>query len=185
MIAVVSSQRAADKIGRVVGNAVAWILARLGRDGAPRRRRRASTASGTSVGEIVHRRGAARAHRVSVRPGAVDGRVHRGIAVHRRPRGRPAAERDHRRLRPGRRDHDHPDRAGRRGRSGAPLYRRPHVDRRGISGRPRSPRASSCSGSYVWFLPIPFAWILLKLARRGQPMLPTTTELRSYAASNT
>ena len=36
---------------------------------------------------------------------------------------------------------------------------------------------------YVWFLPIPIAWILLKLVRRGRPMLPTTGELRSYAAS--
>jgi uncharacterized membrane protein YbhN (UPF0104 family) len=36
---------------------------------------------------------------------------------------------------------------------------------------------------YVWFLPIPLAWILLKIARRGRPMLPTAVELRSYAAS--
>ena len=36
---------------------------------------------------------------------------------------------------------------------------------------------------YVWFLPIPIAWILLKLVRRGRPMLPTTGELRSYAAA--
>src|SRR4051812_8908226 len=38
---------------------------------------------------------------------------------------------------------------------------------------------------YVWFLPIPLAWILLKVVRRGRPMLPTTTELRSYAATTT
>ena len=37
---------------------------------------------------------------------------------------------------------------------------------------------------YVWFLPIPLAWILLKIARRGRPMLPTAGELRSYAASS-
>jgi uncharacterized membrane protein YbhN (UPF0104 family) len=36
---------------------------------------------------------------------------------------------------------------------------------------------------YVWFLPIPLAWILLKVVRRGRPMLPTAVELRSYAAS--
>jgi putative heme transporter len=36
---------------------------------------------------------------------------------------------------------------------------------------------------YVWFLPIPIAWILLKFVRRGRPMLPTTSELRSYAAT--
>jgi len=34
---------------------------------------------------------------------------------------------------------------------------------------------------YQWFLPIPIAWILLKLVRRGRPMLPTTVELRSMA----
>jgi uncharacterized protein (TIRG00374 family) len=36
---------------------------------------------------------------------------------------------------------------------------------------------------YVWFLPIPIAWILLKIVRRGRSMLPTTGELRAYAAS--
>jgi uncharacterized membrane protein YbhN (UPF0104 family) len=34
---------------------------------------------------------------------------------------------------------------------------------------------------YVWFLPIPISWILLKVVRRGRPMLPTAVELRSYA----
>ena len=34
---------------------------------------------------------------------------------------------------------------------------------------------------YYWFLPIPLAWILLKVARRGKPMLPTTAELRADA----
>ncbi len=34
---------------------------------------------------------------------------------------------------------------------------------------------------YFWFVPIPLAWILLKVARRGKPMLPTTSELRDYA----
>jgi len=34
---------------------------------------------------------------------------------------------------------------------------------------------------YQWFLPIPIAWILLKLARQGRSILPTTAELRSYA----
>src|SRR5262245_30459613 len=36
---------------------------------------------------------------------------------------------------------------------------------------------------YVWFLPIPISWILLKVVRRGRPMLPTTVELKSYAAA--
>ena len=34
---------------------------------------------------------------------------------------------------------------------------------------------------YFWFLPIPLAWILLKVARRGKSMLPTTTELKAAA----
>jgi uncharacterized membrane protein YbhN (UPF0104 family) len=34
---------------------------------------------------------------------------------------------------------------------------------------------------YYWFLPIPLAWILLKVARRGKSMLPTTAELRAAA----
>jgi uncharacterized membrane protein YbhN (UPF0104 family) len=34
---------------------------------------------------------------------------------------------------------------------------------------------------YFWFLPIPIAWILLKLTRRGKSMLPTTSELRAAA----
>ncbi|MFL5777050.1 MAG: YbhN family protein [Chloroflexota bacterium] len=36
---------------------------------------------------------------------------------------------------------------------------------------------------YVWFLPIPLSWILLKVVRRGRPILPTAVELRSYAAT--
>jgi uncharacterized membrane protein YbhN (UPF0104 family) len=34
---------------------------------------------------------------------------------------------------------------------------------------------------YFWFIPIPLAWLLLKLARRGKSILPTTSELRDYA----
>jgi len=34
---------------------------------------------------------------------------------------------------------------------------------------------------YFWFLPIPLAWILLKVARRGKSMLPTTAELKASA----
>jgi uncharacterized membrane protein YbhN (UPF0104 family) len=34
---------------------------------------------------------------------------------------------------------------------------------------------------YFWFLPIPLAWILLKGARRGRSMLPTTAELKAAA----
>ena len=34
---------------------------------------------------------------------------------------------------------------------------------------------------YFWFLPIPLAWTLLKVARRGRSMLPTTAELKAAA----
>ena len=37
---------------------------------------------------------------------------------------------------------------------------------------------------FQWFLPIPIAWVLLKLVRRGRPTLPTTSELRAYAAGD-
>ena len=36
---------------------------------------------------------------------------------------------------------------------------------------------------YYWFIPIPLAWILLKLARKGRPVLPTATEMRTYTAT--
>jgi uncharacterized membrane protein YbhN (UPF0104 family) len=35
---------------------------------------------------------------------------------------------------------------------------------------------------YFWFVPIPIAWILLKVTRRGRSMLPTTAELKGYAS---
>ena len=38
---------------------------------------------------------------------------------------------------------------------------------------------------YAWFLPIPLAWILLKIVRRGQPMWPTTAELKTMASTST
>jgi len=34
---------------------------------------------------------------------------------------------------------------------------------------------------YFWFVPIPLAWILMKVARRGKPILPGTAELKDYA----
>jgi uncharacterized protein (TIRG00374 family) len=33
---------------------------------------------------------------------------------------------------------------------------------------------------FQWFLPIPIAWILLKVTRRGRPVLPTMGELRAF-----
>lgn len=35
---------------------------------------------------------------------------------------------------------------------------------------------------YYWFVPIPVAWIVLKGARRGESILPTTAELREMAS---
>ncbi len=35
---------------------------------------------------------------------------------------------------------------------------------------------------YQWFLPIPLAWILLKVTRRGVSILPTGAELKAYAS---
>lgn len=34
---------------------------------------------------------------------------------------------------------------------------------------------------FQWFLPIPVSWILLKVTRKGQPVLPSASELRTYA----
>ncbi|MFI5261970.1 MAG: YbhN family protein [Candidatus Limnocylindrales bacterium] len=34
---------------------------------------------------------------------------------------------------------------------------------------------------YYFFVPIPLAWLLLKVARKGRPLLPATSELRAYA----
>jgi putative heme transporter len=36
---------------------------------------------------------------------------------------------------------------------------------------------------FQWFLPIPLAWLLLWLSRRGRPLLPTTAELRGRTAA--
>ena len=37
---------------------------------------------------------------------------------------------------------------------------------------------------FQWFLPIPVSWILLKVVRRGRPVLPSPSELRAYAVEN-
>jgi uncharacterized protein (TIRG00374 family) len=37
---------------------------------------------------------------------------------------------------------------------------------------------------YFWFLPIPLAWISLKLSRRGRSTLPSAAELRAMAAGS-
>jgi uncharacterized membrane protein YbhN (UPF0104 family) len=182
MIAVVSSQRAADRIGRVVGTAVLRVLKRLGRperpdvDGAIHRFQ-------TSVGEIVHRRGLAAlavnllaqipwvvAFIVALRfcgvpedvlsAGAIIA-VFSLVAV---ITIIPIAP----------------------GGAGVPelLYIAGLTSIAGASWEAAITAGVFLFRLYVWFLPIPLAWILLKVARRGQPMLPTSVELRSYAASS-
>jgi uncharacterized membrane protein YbhN (UPF0104 family) len=37
---------------------------------------------------------------------------------------------------------------------------------------------------YFWFVPIPIAWALMKIARRGKSILPGTAELREYATGS-
>lgn len=37
---------------------------------------------------------------------------------------------------------------------------------------------------FQWFLPIPVAWTLLKVVRRGRPVLPSPSELRAYAVES-
>jgi uncharacterized membrane protein YbhN (UPF0104 family) len=38
---------------------------------------------------------------------------------------------------------------------------------------------------FQWFLPIPIAWVLLGIARRGKPLLPTASEFRGGSADAT
>jgi uncharacterized membrane protein YbhN (UPF0104 family) len=181
MIAVVSSQRAADTIGRVVGTAVIWVLKRLGRperpdvDGAIHRFQ-------LSVGEIVHRRGLAALgiNLLAQIPWVVS------FIVALRFCGVPADVLS----------------AGAiiavfslvavitiipiaPGGAGVPelLYIAGLTSIAGTSWEAAITAGVFLFRLYVWFLPIPLAWILLKVARRGQPMLPTSVELRSYAAS--
>jgi uncharacterized membrane protein YbhN (UPF0104 family) len=182
MIAVVSSQKAADKIGRVVGNLVLRILKRFGRperpdvDGAIHRFQ-------LSVGEIVHRRGLA-AVGVNLL-GQVPWMVSFVVAL--RFTGVPedvlpasaiiavfslVAVITIIPIAPGG--------------AGVPelLYIAGLTSIAGDEWNAAITAGVFLFRLYVWFLPIPLAWILLKVVRRGHPMLPTSAELRSYAASS-
>jgi uncharacterized membrane protein YbhN (UPF0104 family) len=181
MLAVVRSQRAADTIGRVVGNGVLWILTKFGRPERP-------DVNGAihrfqvGVGQIVRRRGLAAlgvnllaqvpwvvAFVVALRftgvpedvlPASAIIAVFALVAV---ITIIPIAP----------------------GGAGVPelLYIAGLSSIAGESWEAAITAGVFLFRLYVWFLPIPLAWILLKIARRGRPMLPTAVELRSYAAT--
>jgi uncharacterized membrane protein YbhN (UPF0104 family) len=182
MMAVVRSEQAADRIGRVVGDGVLRVLTRFGRperpdvDGAIHRFQ-------ADVGEIVHRRGLAAlgvnllaqipwviAFVVALRftgvpeevlPASAIIAVFALVAV---ITVIPIAP----------------------GGAGVPelLYIAGLSSVAGESWEAAITAGVFLFRLYVWFLPIPLAWILLKVARHGRPMLPTADELRSYAASS-
>jgi uncharacterized membrane protein YbhN (UPF0104 family) len=181
MLVVVNSEQAADRLGHVLGRMVAWILARLGRSEHP-------DVLGSihrfqqGLGKVVHRRGLAAlamtivaqlpwclafvvALRLTGVPGDVLGpgdvvAVYALVGV---ITIIPIA--------PG----------------GAGLPEILYIA--GLSSIAGEQWESAITAGvflfrlYAWFLPIPLAWILLKVVRRGQPMLPTATELRAFTAA--
>ena len=183
MLVVVNSRDAADRLGRFLGRLVAWILARLGRTEHP-------DVLGSihkfqeSLGEIVHRRGLAALGMTIIAQipwciafitalritGVPDDVVSAGeiIAVYAlvgiitiipiSPGG-----------------------------AGVPelLYIAGLTTIAGPSWEGLITAGVFLFRLYAWFLPIPLAWILLKIVRRGQPMLPTTAELKSMASTST
>ena len=183
MLAVVSSPRAADKIGHVVGNAVLWATQRLGRserpdiDGAIHRFQ-------SSVGEIVHRRGLAAigVNLLAQIPWVVTFIValrFTGVPEEVLPASAiiavfvlvavitiiPIAP----------------------GGAGVPelLYIAFLTSIAGPSWEAPITAGVFLFRLYVWFLPIPLAWLLLKVVRHPRPMLPTASELRSFTATGT
>jgi uncharacterized membrane protein YbhN (UPF0104 family) len=183
MLAVVSSQRAADRIGRVIGNGALMVLTSLGRperpdvDGAIHQFQ-------ADVGGVVHRRGApALAVNLFAQvPWVVSFIValrFTGVPEEVLPASAiiavfalvavitiiPIAP----------------------GGAGVPelLYIAGLSSIAGESWEAGITAGVFLFRLYAWFLPIPLAWILLKVARRGGPMLPTAVELRSYAAAGT
>jgi putative heme transporter len=183
MLVVVNSQQAADWLGTVLGRIVAWILARLGRSehpdvlGSIHRFQR-------DLGEVVHRRGLAGlllslasqgpwivafivALRLTGVPNDVltPGDIVAVYALVGLITIIPIAP----------------------GGAGLPeiLY---IAGMSAIAGEQWESQITAgvfLFRLYAWFLPIPLAWILLKIVRRGQPMLPTGQELRAIAGSAT
>jgi uncharacterized membrane protein YbhN (UPF0104 family) len=182
MLVVVNSEQAADRLGTVLGRMVAWILARLGRKEKP-------DVLGSfhrfqqGLGKVVHRRGLAALAMTIVAqlPWCL------AFVVALRLTGVPADV-----LGPGDVIAVYalvgvitiiPIAPG-----GAGLPEILYIA--GLSSIAGEQWESAITAGvflfrlYAWFLPIPIAWILLKLARRGLPMLPTAQELRAFTAAS-
>ena len=183
MLVVVNSRRAADWLGRVIGRLVAWILARLGRSEHPDVLGSIHRFQET-LGELVHRRGLAALAMTIIAQlpwclafitalrltGVPDDAVSAGeiIAVYALTgiiTIIPIAP----------------------GGAGVPelLYIAGLSSIAGPEWEGAITAGVFLFRLYAWFLPIPLAWILLKIVRRGQPMLPTASELRSFASAGT
>lgn len=181
MLVVVNSDQAADRLGRVLGRLVAWILARLGRKEQPdvlgsiHRFQR-------DLGAVVHRRGLAGlllslasqgpwivafivALRMTGVPADVltNGDIVAVYALVGLITIIPIAP----------------------GGAGLPeiLYIAGMTAIAGAGWESQITAGVFLFRLYAWFLPIPLAWILLKVVRRGQPMLPTGDELRGMATA--
>jgi putative heme transporter len=180
MLVVVNSEQAADRLGILLGRMVAWILARLGRKERP-------DVLGSihkfqqDLGQVVHRRGLAALTMTIVAqlPWCL------AFVVALRLTGVPADV-----LGPGDVVAVYalvgvitiiPIAPG-----GAGLPEILYIA--GLSSIAGAQWESAITAGvflfrlYAWFLPIPIAWILLKVVRRGQPMLPTAQELRAFTA---
>jgi uncharacterized membrane protein YbhN (UPF0104 family) len=183
MLVVVNSEQAADRLGHLLGRMVAWILARLGRKERP-------DVLGSihrfqqDLGQVVHRRGLV----ALVWTIVVQGPWCLAFVVALRLTGVPEDV-----LGPGDVVAVYalvgvitiiPIAPG-----GAGLPELLYIA--GLSSIAGEQWESAITAGvflfrlYAWFLPIPIAWILLKLARRGEPMLPTADELRGFAATGT
>jgi uncharacterized membrane protein YbhN (UPF0104 family) len=180
MLVVVNSEQAAERLGIALGRMVAWILARLGRKERP-------DVLGSihrfqqDLGQVVHRRGLAALTMTIVAqlPWCL------AFVVALRLTGVPADV-----LGPGDVVAVYalvgvitiiPIAPG-----GAGLPEILYIA--GLSSIAGEEWESAITAGvflfrlYAWFLPIPIAWILLKVVRRGQPMLPTAQELRAFTA---
>ena len=179
IVGIVRSERIADWLGRTGQRVVSWIMRRLGRTDAP-------DVAGAihrfrdQLGFVIRRRGLGFTRHVGHLAVRLGGRAHRRAPDDGDPGERADPGRRLRRLRARHGHHDHPAVARRRRCARAAVHLRAQRDR-----RPEYESAITAGvflyRLYYWFLPIPLAWILLKVARRGRSMLPTTAELKAAA----